>query len=260
MSSTNIGRRNPTTRFTDRVENYVKYRPGYPDALREALVRDVGLSAGSRVADIGSGTGISTDLLRQIGCEVYAIEPNAAMRGAAESRFAHDPHVHSIDGRAEATTLPDASMDTVTAGQSFHWFDREAARREFARILKPGGQVALFWNVRWLDGSPFANAYEQLLEEFGTDYKEVSNREMDDEELRAFFGEVYHTRTFPHAQTFDFEAVRGRLLSSSYAPGPNHPKHDAMLDVLRRLFDAAQEDGRVRLPYKTELYFGPLRV
>jgi SAM-dependent methyltransferase len=248
----------PTGRFSDRVANYVAYRPGYPDALGDTLRREVGLSATSTVADVGSGTGISTDLLLRLGCQVYAVEPNAAMRQAAETRFSGETHFHSVAARAESTTLPDASMDAIIAGQAFHWFDRDQTRREFARVLRPSGLVALFWNTRRVDGTPFLQAYEQLLLEFGTDYAQVNHRRVDAASLAAFFGGPWESRVFAQEQVFDFDGIRGRLLSSSYVPGADHPRHAGMLAALRRIVDAYQEDGRVRLVYDTELFFGPL--
>jgi SAM-dependent methyltransferase len=250
----------PTGRFSDRVANYVACRPGYPDALSRALREEVGLSTGSIVADIGSGTGISTDLLLRLGCVVYAVEPNAAMRVAAETRFSGETRFHSIASRAESTTLPDRSVDAVTAGQAFHWFDPRLTRGEFARILRPSGRVALFWNTRRVDGTPFLQAYEALLLEFGTDYAQVNHRNVDDRILASFFGGPWESRVFVQEQVFDLEGLRGRLLSSSYVPGSDHPRYDAMLAALERLFHEHQEDGRVRLVYDTELFFGPLAV
>lgn len=248
----------PTGRFSDRVANYVAYRPGYPEALSDALRRDVGLSATSTVADIGSGTGISTDLLLRLGCEVYAVEPNAAMRQAAETRFTGETRFHSVAARAESTTLPAASVDAVIAGQAFHWFEPCQTHREFARILRPGGRVVLFWNTRRVDGTPFLVAYEQLLLEFGTDYTQVDHRHVDAATLEAFFGGPYESRVFAQEQVFDFDGIRGRLLSSSYVPSPDSPRHAPMLEALRRIVDAHQQDGRVRLTYDTELFFGVL--
>jgi SAM-dependent methyltransferase len=248
----------PTGRFSDRVANYIAYRPGYPDALVDALRREVGLSAQSTVADIGSGTGISTELLLRIGCDVYAVEPNAEMRHAAETRFSSETRFHSTVGRAESTTLPDASVDAVTAAQAFHWFDRGKTRDEFIRILRPSGLVALFWNTRRIDRSPFLQAYEALLQEYGTDYAEVDHRRVDAASLGAFFGRPWESRVFAYEQVFDFDGIRGRLLSSSYVPGPGHPRHAPMLTALRQIFDAHQADGRVRVEYDTELFFGPL--
>jgi ubiquinone/menaquinone biosynthesis C-methylase UbiE len=248
----------PTGRFSDRVAHYVAHRPTYPDALAEALHREVGLSATSTVADIGSGTGISTDLLLRLGCIVYAVEPNAAMRQAAETRFSGETRFQSVAARAESTTLKDASVEAITAGQAFHWFDRDQTRREFVRILRPRGVVALFWNTRREDDTPFLRAYEALLREFGTDYAQVNHRRIDKPTLAAFYRGPWESRTFVQDQVLDLEGVRGRLLSSSYVPGPGHPRHAAMLAALEQIVEAYQQDGRVRLIYDTELYFGPL--
>jgi len=255
-----------TRRFSDRVANYVRYRPGYPDALLATLVEETGLGpesgSGSAAADAGSGTGISTELLLRAGGEVYAVEPNAEMRAAAEARLGGEPRFHSVSGTAEATTLPDASVDLVAAGQAFHWFDVERTRAEFARILRGApterAQVALFWNSRRTDASPFLRAYEELLLRFGTDYAEIDHTKIGAETLARLFGGPYEKRVFPSHQSFDSEGLEGRLLSSSYTPGPGHPDHEPMLAALRRLFDQHQEQGRVRIEYDTELYLGRL--
>lgn len=246
-----------TRRFSDRVENYVRYRPGYPPRLLDALVEGAGLAAGSAVADLGSGTGISAELLLGSGCEVFAVEPNAAMRAAAEARLGGEPRFHSVDGTAEATGLPDASVDLVAAGQAFHWFDRERSRLEMRRILR-AGPVALFWNSRRTGSTPFLRDYEALLRRFGTDYERIDHTRIGADSLAPFFGGPFERRVFPNRQVFDHDGLRGRLLSSSYAPAPGHPDHEPMLAELRRLFDRRQEDGRVTFEYDTELYLGRL--
>lgn len=256
MDSTRETKRDPTRRFSDRVDLYVRYRPGYPEALLRALVDEVGLGASWTVADVGSGTGISSKLLLRTGCTVHAVEPNREMRAAAEEALAGEPGFHSVAGRAEETGLPDEHIDLVTAGQAFHWFDRERARSEWLRILRPGGLVALFWNSRRTESTPFLRAYEDLLRRYGTDYERVDHAQIDDAVLERFFGGPFETRIFDNAQEFDFEGLRGRLLSSSYAPGPGHPDHEPMLRALREIFDEHQENGRVRWEYDTRLYWG----
>ena len=249
---------NPTGRFTNRVSDYARFRPGYPDALLEALEAGVPLSPDYVVADIGAGTGISTSFLLRAGWTVMAVEPNDAMREAADHLLAGRPHVKTVRGTAEDTTLPDRSVDLVAAGQAFHWFNRDAARAEFQRILRPGGRVALFWNVRRPDADPFAAAYETLLQTYGTDYRQVTQRNVDATVLNAFFQGPFETHAYPNVQTFDFEGLQGRLLSSSYAPAPGHAQHEPMLAELRRIFDLHQQQGRVHFLYDTQLYLGAL--
>jgi SAM-dependent methyltransferase len=248
--------RDPRSRFTDRVDHYARYRPGYPAAVLDVLRDSGAIDVETIVADVGSGTGLSSALLLDAGCEVYGVEPNAAMRAAAEGILGGRARFHSRAGTAEATGLPDRSVDCVIAGQAFHWFDPEAARREFARILRPPGVVALMWNTRRTATTPFLAAYEALLEEYGTDYREVDHRQVTDERLRAFFSGTYRKRVMPNAQLLDFEGLQGRLLSSSYTPGVDDPRRAPMLAALERLFDACQEDGRVRIDYDTEVYVG----
>lgn len=246
-------------RFTDRVANYVKFRPGYPDAVLDLLKRITGLSADSIVADIGSGTGISSEFLLRSGCTLYAVEPNREMRTAAEQHLAGHPRFHSVDGSAKATTLADHSVDLICAAQAFHWFQGEETSAEFKRILKPGGWVALIWNVRLLDTSPFLRGYEALLLQFGTDYQVVRHENIGDTELGAVFGDGgFERHSFPSSQVFDFEGLKGRLLSSSYAPPPGHPQHDAMLEELRRLFEATGQEGKVSFDYETQVFLGQL--
>jgi SAM-dependent methyltransferase len=250
---------NATSRFSDRVGHYVRYRPGYPPEVIELLRQKCGLSAGSVVADIGSGTGMLTRLLLEAGCSVVAVEPNAAMRQAAEALLSAHNTSRSVAGSAEATTLAPGSIDLITAAQSAHWFDRQRARVEFLRILKPGGWCALIWNERQVDSSPFLRAYEQLLLEFATDYQDVRH-ERTTATIAEFFApcsfveKVFHLR-----QEFDYEALEGRLLSSSYAPNQGHAKHEPMLRELKRIFDVCQENGLVAFEYNTRVYYGQLK-
>ena len=249
---------NATSRFSDRVENYVRYRPGYPAEALQALRSECGLMRQHVVADLASGTGIWTRMLLENGNTVCGVEPNAEMRQAGERLLAEFPKFTSVAGKAEASTLPDASVDFVTAAQAAHWFDRERARREFVRILKPSGWLVLLWNERLTDSTPFLRAYEKLLLNFGTDYEEVRHERTTDA-VNEFFDPVpYRELVFPARQEFDYPGLEGRLLSSSYAPGPDHPKHAAMLRELRRVFEANAIQGRVAFDYKTRVYFGRL--
>jgi SAM-dependent methyltransferase len=254
---------NATSRFSDRVENYVRYRPGYPVQVVHELRVQCGLAPSHAVADIASGTGIWTRMLLENGNTVFGVEPNAEMREAGERLLAAFPkfgfpRFTSIAGTAEATTLEDQSVDFVTAAQAAHWFDRERARREFVRILKPGGWLVLLWNERLTDSIKFLRDYEQLLLTYGTDYEEVRHERTTDAVNEFFDPAPFQERAFEMRQDFDYAGVEGRLLSSSYAPGPEHPQHTPMLRELRRIFEASAVEGRAAFEYKTRMYFGRL--
>jgi len=248
----------PTKRFSSRVEDYIRYRPSYPEAIVLWLERECGLTAESRIADIGSGTGILARLFLDFGCHVFGVEPNAGMRAAAERQFAGEARFHSVDARAEATTLPGASVDFVTAGQSFHWFDAAATRAEFGRILEPRGWVALIWNERQVTPG-FLAEYEDLLQRLSTDYGRVDHRQIGGEAIGRFFDhERWRVAGFPNHQDFDWEGIRGRLLSSSYAPLPGSPKYAPMMEELAAIFARHQQGGGVRVVYETKMYVGQL--
>lgn len=244
-----------TRRFSARVADYVRFRPGYPPELIETLEREIGLSSSTVVADIGSGTGISSEPFLAAGCTVFAVEPNEDMRRAAEERLGALPGYRSVAGRAEATGVEPGTVDLVVAGQAFHWFDPNGAMAEFRRILKPGGHVALFWNARRTD-TPFNEACERVVERFAIDdrYRKCQRGREDD--VTAFFEGPPRRFRFPNHQMLDLEGLRGRVLSSSYAPLAGHPNHEPLLAALEELFERHAVDSHVRFEYETELYVG----
>jgi ubiquinone/menaquinone biosynthesis C-methylase UbiE len=246
----------PTARFTDRVANYAAYRPKYPAAVVDFMRAELGLSAASVVADVGAGTGIWTEMLLRAGSTVFAVEPNDAMRASAEEALLRAyPNFRSVSGAAEATTLDAASVDLVTAAQAFHWFDAERAMPEFARILKPGGWVALLWNLRRTDTTPFLRELERILRAYGTDYARIAAENPTPETMARIFPRGYETRSFSHAQVLDYEGLRGRWLSASYVPLAGHPQHEPMFDALGRAFDAHEQDGKVVIEYEAVVYY-----
>jgi SAM-dependent methyltransferase len=248
-----------TSRFTNRVDDYVRYRPGYPTALLDCLANEFELRPEHVVADVGSGTGIFTALLLNRGHTVFAIEPNEAMRRAAEERFRGVARFHSIAGSSEATTLPDASVDWLIAAQAFHWFDVARSRVEALRILRRLFRAALIWNNRRED-TPFLAEYETFLHRFALDYAKVKHQQAEaDGRITRFFGngEVSH-RVFANAQECDWDSLRGRTLSASYMPNTNHPSYSSMIDALRELFDRHARDGKVIIEYETSLHVGKL--
>ncbi len=251
--------KNPTQRFSDRVGNYTKYRPGYPAKILNLLKEKCNLTPGSIIADIGSGTGIFTKFLLDNGNSVVAVEPNPEMRAEAERILASNKLFSSITGEAEATTLDDHSVDIITSAQAFHWFDHEKAKQEFRRILIPKGWVVLVWNELKTGPSPFLQAYEDLLTTHSTDYGQVDHKLMDAKVVTKFYlPSAFNTAIFSNSQDFDLEALKGRLLSSSYAPNASHPNHKPMMAEIEQIFAAHNISGKVRFEYKTQVYYGRL--
>lgn len=259
MSTRPASPREPTRRFASRVAHYIRWRPGYPPEVIEVLERECGLTPASVVADIGSGTGLLTRLLLDHGNRVFGVEPNPQMREAGEALLADYPRFTSVAASAEATTLGDASIDLIVAGQAFHWFDRVAARREFARILRPGGFVALIWNERLVDSSEFLREYEQLLCDYALDYREVDHRNIDEAVLAEFFAPAgFRHARFAHRQVFDLEGLRGRTMSASYMPEPGHPRFEPMIDALTACFVRHAQAGTVTFDYAARVFYGRL--
>lgn len=247
----------PTKRFTNRVDSYAKYRPGYPDAVLKLLHSKCSLTDKSVIADVGSGTGILSRMLLNDDYTVYAVEPNDAMRIFAEQEFGADKNFHSLNGTAEATGLKDSSVDLITCAQAFHWFSPQPTKAEFKRILKPGGKVALIWNNRDVEGDEFSIAYELLLQQEGTDYKRVNHQNLTEADFAAFFKNGKYSLTrFANHQDFDEDGLIGRASSSSYVPTPDTKQGQQFFQDLKVIFAAHQANGRVRVKYQTEVYLG----
>jgi SAM-dependent methyltransferase len=248
---------NDKNRFSNRVADYLRYRPHYPEGVLDFLRTHSGLSSAHTIADIGSGTGFLSELFLKNGNPVFGVEPNQEMREVGEEHLAAYSRFTSINGSAEATTLADSAADFVTVGQAFHWFKPAPTRREFARILRPDGWVAIVWNDRTLSTTGFAVSYEDLLVRFGTDYSRVRDSYPQPKDMRAFFGhENFLTHELPNSQDFDLESLRGRLRSSSYVPAEGEPKFAEMMAALDALFAAHQQDGRVVMEFSTWVHLG----
>ena len=255
--------KSPTARFSDRVENYVRYRPGYPPEVLNLLRAECGLRPSHVIADIASGTGAFTRLLLENGNSVFAVEPNAAMREMGIRQLEsleslESGRLVSVAGTAEETTLRSASIDFVTAAQAAHWFDLPRARAEFVRILRPDGWCVLIWNERDTTRTSFLRDYEQLLLTYGTDYKEVRH-ERTTAMIHEFFAPAAsEERVFSLRQQFDYEGLAGRLWSSSYTPLEGHPSYAPMMQELLRIFRAHAKNDMLEFEYKTRVFYGRL--
>ena len=246
----------PTERFSTRVDNYVKYRPSYPAAIIELLKEKCGLGSGTVVADIGSGPGNLTRLLLPIAKHVFAVEPNREMRMAGEFLIGGYENFESVDGTAETTKLKDESVDLITASQAFHWFDQKVAKQEFLRILRPGSYVALIWNDRCTNTSPFLIEYEELLRTT-PEYAIVNHSDLPEAQIAEFFAPGVVTKySTPYQQHFDWESFHGRVMSSSYVP-----EDDAEFGKsLRAIYDKYQNENTVVFEYNTTVFYGQMKV
>jgi len=251
--------KSPTERFSDRVDNYVKYRPEYPEPLVRLLQEKVAPPA--VVADIGSGTGILTRQLLDAGYEVYGVEPNAPMRSAAEQSIGGNPLFHTVSGTAEITLLADLSVNLITAAQAFHWFKADPTKAEFRRILKPGGILAIIWNERNVSevNCRWDHILQTLAPEYPQPWMKEHHRNIDVDAIQAFFAPGSMTLTkFDNKQVLDREALIGRFLSSSYVPNVGEPGFEEIISAVKDLFDDCQVDGHITIMYETHVYWGCL--
>jgi SAM-dependent methyltransferase len=247
------------TRFSNRVDSYVKYRPHYPRELLEVLKVETDFTDQYTIADIGCGTGISSELFVQNGNKVFGVEPNPDMLAAAEREFSAFDNFIPVLASAEKSGLADSCADIIVSGQALHWFDQVLAAKEFTRVLKPDGWLVLFWNERKVDGYPFQEDYEKLLRDHCGEYGKVTQKNLDGSDIaQAFSGKPYQKRRLDNFQIFDFESLKGRLQSSSYSPDYDSPQYPGMINALEKIFKLHEKNGQVRFEYDTEIYFGSL--
>ncbi len=251
---------NPTTRFSNTVKNYIRFRPGYPPEFLIFMKNELALDPNSIIADIGSGTGKLSRLFLENGNSLYGIEPNTEMRSAAEDLFDNYLNFHSLEGTAEAISLESHSIDFITAAQAFHWFDVDKTKKEFKRILKPNGYVLLIWNKRLDNKSAFMKDYNAFLENYSTDLQSINLRRVANETgMNQFFGEgKFQMKRFEHFQQFDFSGVKGRYLSCSYAYQKEHPDYEKAMKQLNIIFDQHEQNGKLKMWYEMVVYFGRL--
>ena len=243
-------------RFSQRAAAYAAARPPYPRAIAVDLKAALHLPDHAVVADLGSGTGLSSEIFLRAGCTVIGVEPNADMRAAADAYLASHAHHRTVAGSAEATGLPDASVDLVIAAQAAHWFDAPRARREALRILRRPAHAALIWNERESTRDAFAQGYEQLLCDFGTDYTQVRARHADPELIGNFFGSAVRETRYPHVLPLDENKLRALLASASYLPAAHTPQYALMMERVHTLYERHQQQGLVQLNYVARVFAG----
>jgi SAM-dependent methyltransferase len=244
-------------RFTNRVEDYALYRPGYPPEVTTLAKQFFDLPLGATVADVGSGTGkLSVEFL-QAGFSVFGVEPNAAMRRAASHDLSTWEQFHNLAGIAEALPLRDDSVHLVVAGQAFQWFDQVRVRRECMSVLHPGGGVMLIWNNRRTASNAFLQEYEAMLLHHCPDYHNVGNKHYEAVEIAAFFGGRHESACLRYQQHMNLTALEGRIFSSSYTPASG-PARQGLEQATRRLFAAHAVADRVCVDYDTEVFYGRL--
>ncbi len=247
---------NSTTRFSDRVTDYIRYRPQYPLEMIEQLEQIVGLTPVFTIADIGSGTGLSAQRFVEAGNLVYGVEPNFEMREASRTFFQGNRNFKAIDGTAEQTTLVTKSIDLIFCGQAYHWFDFEQTKLEFDRILKPNGAIVLAWNERCTT-DPLQQEYEQMMRDLIPEYHKVTQKNIDTANITAFLApRAVEIVSLTNQQIFNLEELKGRLLSSSYAPKEGDERYVEVMQALEQIFEKYQEDGTVVFRYDTKLYIG----
>ncbi len=240
---------NPTGRFSDRAEDYARYRPSYPSATIDAVLAGLGQPRSLVAADVGAGTGISSRLLADRGVSVVAIEPNEAMRTAAH------PHagVRWQAGTAESTGLDGGSVDLILVAQAFHWVRQEEALVEFARVLKPRGRIALVWNERDR-ADAFMTEYRDAIAAAGGEHP-AEARQFDPGVIAG--SGLFESPTLwesPNTQRLDEAGLIGRVLSASYAP-KDGPRADELRRRLRTAFaNFRDDDGLVTLRYIVRLW------
>jgi ubiquinone/menaquinone biosynthesis C-methylase UbiE len=246
--------RNFIARFDGKSGVYSKYRPRYPSEILRILEREIGFTQKRIVADIGSGTGILSELFLENGNTVYCVEPNLEMRRTAEKNLkGFVPRYVSIEGAAEATNLRGDSIDLIAVGQALHWFDFVKARTEFRRVVKKRGHIAIVYNHRKEKGE-VEMAYKTIVDKFARNRAKVPDA--DDAYAAKFLSAGFKKFIVPNSQTLDLQGMLGRLASASYMPNSTSPEWTKLKRDLRRVIDEFGSDGIATLHYDTVVYLG----
>lgn len=247
-----------TEAFTPLAEDYARYRPGYPSEVLDVLKNACDLTRNSLIADIGSGTGNLARLFLAAGHQVVGVEPNHEMRNAAERLLSEYAAFRSLDGSAERIPLEKESVDLIAVGQALHWFDIDRARAEFGRILRPGGWVAVLWNDRLSDATPFTREYDAVTNALAAEKPPLCTVSFSANLDSLFGAATIQSAAFPHTQRLDLQGILGRARSSGYIAQPGCPGHEEQTKLMTDLFHRHQRAGVVEFHYLTQLHFARL--
>lgn len=253
---------NTVERFDGRAEDYDRYRERYDARELLTLLREwSGLTPDWLIADVGAGTGMLADVFLANGNRVIAIEPNAGMRAACTRLHEGERRLEIRDGTAEATGLPDASVDVVANGRALHWFDVKAAMQEFKRVLRPGGWLVVVAGGRTERGREANEALTRMLQEFTGDlmYREKAYKVYGDVK-DLFNGSEYRHYERGGEMRMNWDQLRGMTLSLSHAPLVDDPRFPRFENLLRDYFDRYQKDGVVTLETRCWVNAGRMRA
>ena len=249
----------PTTRFSTKAERYARYRWGYAPEATQAVFDISGLPSGAIAADIGAGTGLVTRGLVDRVAKIYVVEPNRPMRKIAERLLSQHPAFVSVDGKAEATTLPEHSIDLIVVGQAIHWFEPQATLKEFRRILKAEGWLAVFFHTPIYH--PIYPVLKPLFNiENGWDTTPSPQPMYGDSHTDYYFGiDKGIKRHFPQSRQEGWEEFIGGILSDSHSPDDNHPAFRRFVSGVRQIYDQFCAGSSLQLAGGTDLVIGQLR-
>ncbi len=243
--------------FSGKSDNYSKYRPSYPPEILKILKEKYGLTNSMVVADVGCGTGILAALFLQNGNKVYCIDPNEEMLEIAKNELKDYQNAVFVRGYAEQTGLDDGSVNVISAGQAFHWFNMDKTKREFKRILMAPYLVVLVWNDRD-NKDDFTKEYENIISHYSKGYRGTGSTIISSDSLSQFFNWSYGYYQYVNIQELDFDGLIGRYLSASYSLPKDDSRYQEMVARMKRAFDTFQKDGKVQMKYTTKLFVGRL--
>jgi len=245
--------------FNGKASIYSRYRPDYPKDLLKMLEKETGFNRNWIVADIGSGTGIMSRLFLENGNHVYCIEPNDDMRSESIKLTSSFLKCKVLKGTAENTGLDTDSIDIIVAGQSFHWFDPVAAKKEMTRVLKPGGFAALIWNNRSERENSLSKEYDYICSKYSHNYQGTGNSRIESDTFITFFHNGFKKFETPNYQKLNLDGILGRYFSTSYALQPQDPEYGDAVESLKKLFRKFEKNGYATMEYETQIFLGQLK-